>query len=524
MKKTAFILALITFLLAITSTVMIACENSNEINIETADDSGIVDTHTAPGFDDDGIIEDELPPESFVGTVIEETTSYMIVEPNKDENEYKISDRIRVDYITDHIDYLYGKGRKVVITYIPTNYSDAVFTIKTDDIRHNGFEEFELSVQYRQDSIPARFAEIQHAGLLTYIANSREFDEHDIDYNLYYYGLHDVYVTVDGITIPLIEALRYGKVTIDGIVANCIGGVSYDDGGSVLYDFGDYRIIKYHTLDGNRDVYIGTKDMDINAKNATALCIGVSPCYDFGLRLETKDVTFEGATVIFNQFGKETDGELQTGEAFYIERLSGNKWVSIETNPLFDYAFHQVAYSINKNGITEFDTEWHWLYGALGSGKYRIAKEVTNFRGTGDYDKQVYYAYFERPQYVGYPYNDVIERFSYEEDLKEYEESGIEIKTDGFINTRKILNVTSNIAVELAMRELGYDKIDPNSITYSLEGDLYNDNVTMHKITYDETGWNILNDDGTITYVKDRDKATVYIDKYGITKLIVYGE
>ena len=38
----------------------------------------------------------------------------------------------------------------------------------------------------------------------------------------------------------------------------------YKDGGSIEYHYDNYTIIKFHTLDGNRDVYIGTKDMTIN--------------------------------------------------------------------------------------------------------------------------------------------------------------------------------------------------------------------------------------------------------------------
>ena len=117
MKKTAFILALITFLLAITSTVMIACDNSNEINTETVDDSEIVDTHTIPGFVDDGIVEDELPPESFVGKVIEEDSYYMVVEPNTDEEELKkYDDR--------------DKKAAYIYTLMNTGYSYAEKTIK----------------------------------------------------------------------------------------------------------------------------------------------------------------------------------------------------------------------------------------------------------------------------------------------------------------------------------------------------------------------------------------------------------
>lgn len=38
----------------------------------------------------------------------------------------------------------------------------------------------------------------------------------------------------------------------------------YKDGGSILYKYDNYAIIKCHTLEENRDVYIGSKDMSIN--------------------------------------------------------------------------------------------------------------------------------------------------------------------------------------------------------------------------------------------------------------------
>lgn len=407
LKQTALLLGVITFILAIAATVFVACDKDSKKLSQNDVENGEIINHipaeNTPGEDIYDYVDNELPPESFVGTVIEETTSFMIVEPNADENEYEISKRIRVDYITDHIDYLYGTGRKVVITYIPINSSNAIFSIKTDDIRVDGFEDFTLSVQYRQDSIPANFAEIDYAGFLTLVANSREFNDDAIDYNLYYYGLQDVYVTVDAATLPLKEALSYGKVTLDGIIAECmrlksigeISGEEYDDGGSVLFDFGDFRIIKYHTLDGYRDVYIGTSEMNINAQNSRSLCIGGYEWRDLGVRLTAKNVTCDGATLVFSQRGGNATGNLQTGEAFYLEKLDGNRWVSYPTRPTIDFAWHMVAYMINHGGETEFETEWKWLYDSLPEGKYRIAKEVTDFRESGDYDKQIYYAYFE---------------------------------------------------------------------------------------------------------------------------------
>ena len=72
---------------------------------------------------------------SFVGTVIEETTKYMIVEPNEDEIERKSSDRIVINYGTDHIDYLYGIGRKVIINYTGYIMETYPAQINTDNIQ-----------------------------------------------------------------------------------------------------------------------------------------------------------------------------------------------------------------------------------------------------------------------------------------------------------------------------------------------------------------------------------------------------
>ena len=114
----------------------------------------------------------------------------------------------------------------------------------------------------------------------------------------------------------------------------------------------------------------------------------------WGITLKIKDVTPAGATLIFIQDGTKVDGDLQTGTPFYIEENKDGEWIALSTNPLIDYAWTMEAYLINKNGETEFDTEWKWLYGELPSGTYRITKEVMNFRKAGDFDKANYSATF----------------------------------------------------------------------------------------------------------------------------------
>jgi len=197
---------------------------------------------------------------SFVGTILEETTTYMIVEPNEDEEERKSADKIRINLGTNYRDYMYGIGRKVIINY--TGYIKETYPaqIDTNNILTNGYEEFELSVKKSDNKKKTK------------ILNNGELDKYKSEFDLYYYGLEEVNVFVDNKTMSLEDALRSGKMTIDGIIAKANKDVEngiikeemYKDGGTTEWYYEDYTIIKRHSLDGNRDVYIGIPEMRLN--------------------------------------------------------------------------------------------------------------------------------------------------------------------------------------------------------------------------------------------------------------------
>lgn len=203
------------------------------------------------GNDDETIIN------SFVGTVLEETTTYMIVEPNEDEEERRTADKIQINYGVDHLDYLYGIGRKVIIKYSGYIKETYPAQIDTNEILINGYEKFELSVKASEDKKKTK------------ILNNLELDKDSSNYDLYYYGLEEVNILVDNKTMALEEALRSGKMTIDGILAKANQDVSdgkiksemFKDGGTTEWYYEDYNIVKKHTLNGDRDVYILRPDL-----------------------------------------------------------------------------------------------------------------------------------------------------------------------------------------------------------------------------------------------------------------------
>lgn len=50
---------------------------------------------------------------------------------------------------------------------------------------------------------------------------------------------------------------------------------------------------------------------------------------------------------------------------------------------------------IKKDDVIEWNVDWEWLYGEFPTGKYRLGKEIMDFRGTGNYDTAIYYTEFE---------------------------------------------------------------------------------------------------------------------------------
>ena len=133
--------------------------------------------------------------------------------------------------------------------------------IKASKIEIKSIDNFEIIFKERQknDSYNKKYA----------ILDKTESDKYD--YNIYAYD-GSVNLRINGKEYTLKEALITNKITMNEIIDKAnqdkkngkIKAEMYKDGGSIIYKYDNYTIIKFHTLDGNRDVYIGNKNMDIN--------------------------------------------------------------------------------------------------------------------------------------------------------------------------------------------------------------------------------------------------------------------
>lgn len=199
---------------------------------------------------------------SFFGKVIESNASYIIVEPNEDEEEKKIADKISIG-LGENNDALYMVGTNVKITYDGTIIESYPAQIKATKIELKSTEKFNL-VFYQKTMIKPEQKET--------IISKGEIE--NIDYNVYAFEGH-IAINLNSDSSDLIEsslslrdALLQGKITMNEIITKANqdipNAVSYDDGGSIEYHYENYTIIKVHKINGNRDVYIGGKDMTLN--------------------------------------------------------------------------------------------------------------------------------------------------------------------------------------------------------------------------------------------------------------------
>ncbi len=115
--------------------------------------------------------------------------------------------------------------------------------------------------------------------------------------------------------------------------------------------------------------------------------------YDWGITLSTKDASPTGLVLTINQSGGNPTGELEYGADYKLIPLIGEKWEDVPT--LGEGVFTEEAYTVAMGTSTDVEINWEWLYGRLPVGEYRIVKRLIDFRSTGDYDTDSYWADFE---------------------------------------------------------------------------------------------------------------------------------
>ncbi len=98
------------------------------------------------------------------------------------------------------------------------------------------------------------------ASLLTKVSRP----EWNLDYDVCYYNIDSASVMIDGKAVDLLDAVSQGRLTFDQLItdADSLGdwvySAEYKDGGSKLYCFDEYVILKMNKINGDKTLYIGT--------------------------------------------------------------------------------------------------------------------------------------------------------------------------------------------------------------------------------------------------------------------------
>ena len=107
------------------------------------------------------------------------------------------------------------------------------------------------------------------------IAEKNQFD--NLDFGVYTIA-GDVSITIEGdMVYSLEDSLTQGVITVQDILEQAkqdekygfCEKAYYSDGGSTEYRYAEYTILKYNTLDGNKDLVIGMQGSIINQMNAS---------------------------------------------------------------------------------------------------------------------------------------------------------------------------------------------------------------------------------------------------------------
>lgn len=190
---------------------------------------------------------------SFFGKVIESHQSYIIVEPNKDEEERRSSDKFHIELGNEN-DAIYKVGTNVKITYEGMINESYPAQIGTTKIEVKSVDDFKLI--FHQEPSNAK----------KQIIDKNKNDKYD--YNIYICN-GNAEIVINNKTYSLENALKENKITMEEIISKASEDIKnpivYKDGGSVEYHYDDYTIIKIHNMAGNRDVYIGNKDLTLNS-------------------------------------------------------------------------------------------------------------------------------------------------------------------------------------------------------------------------------------------------------------------
>ena len=295
---------------------------------------------------------------------------------------YRVTENGKEIGIYDHFDWEMRKITKdnVVQIVMKSNLIDVaenpvICEYSLESSEHQ--KKFELTYMGRKDMGVKKIAE------------KNQFD--NLDFGVYTIA-GDVSITIEeDMVYSLEDALSQGIITVQDILDQAIQDEKYgiceraysQDGGSTEYRYADYTILKYDTLNGNKDLVIGMQGTILNQVNASGYKTEEEKNIEYKLSkifmfIPSRTVTNTGATVSITD---KNDVPYTYGEWYRIDKKENGRWRELE--PIQEIDFADIGWEVAEDGKIEKEFNWSNLYGELESGNYRLIKRV--------YDNGYYY-------------------------------------------------------------------------------------------------------------------------------------
>ena len=295
---------------------------------------------------------------------------------------YRVTENGKEIGIYDHLDWEMRKITKdnVVQIVMKSNLIDVaenpvICEYSLESSEHQ--KKFELTYMGRKDMGVKKIAE------------KNQFD--NLDFGVYTIA-GDVSITIEeDMVYSLEDALSQGIISVQDILDQAIEDEKYgiceraysQDGGSTEYRYADYTILKYSTLNGNKDLVIGMQGTILNQVNASGYKTEEEKNIEYKLSkifmfIPSRTVTNTGATVSITD---KNDVPYTYGEWYRIDKKENGRWRELE--PIQEIDFADIGWEVAEDGKIEKEFNWSNLYGELESGNYRLIKRV--------YDNGYYY-------------------------------------------------------------------------------------------------------------------------------------
>lgn len=208
-------------------------------------------------------------------------------------------------------------------------------------------------------------------------------------YHAYLYCLDKAYVTIDGKNIYIGDALNSGKMNADTLLKKAeddlnAGKIANDiikDGGTKIYLYKNYTIIKRNTVDGNRDLIIGPAKMGVTDYSSCVEFIANGmKNYDSTTAPQTKKLIINGKAYEASEYLEfNTEYNYATVPLFIVTQALGAKVSNKNADKVtIEYNANKYILEKTKNQLKSEDSSSNFLMLPPGTNHGRICKKVSN--------------------------------------------------------------------------------------------------------------------------------------------------